>query len=134
MKKTLIALAALTAAATGVAVPSIAAADTRGAVVVHVSNDRWDHNRRDDRAEYRLDSRIDNLYDRIRMGRRSGDLSRREADRLLSRLDSIASERRRAERTGRGLTPREVASLSDRLDRLSREVRYERNDRDNRRW
>lgn len=134
MKKTLIALAALTAAATGLLVPSIAAADTRGAVVVHVSNDRWDHNRRDDRAEHRLDSRIDNLYDRIRTGRRSGDLSRREADRLLSRLDSISAERRRAERTGRGLSPREVASLSDRLDRLSREVRYERNDHDNRRW
>jgi hypothetical protein len=133
MKKTLIAIAALTAAATGIMAPSMAAAQTRGAVVVQVSNDRWDHNRRDDRAEYRLDSRIDNLYERIRMGRRTGDISRREADRLLSRLDSISSERRRAERTGRGLSPREVASLSDRLDRLSREVRYERNDHDNRR-
>lgn len=133
MKKTLIAIAALTAAATGVMAPSMAAAQTRGAVVVQVSNDRWDHNRRDDRAEYRLDSRIDNLYERIRMGRRTGDISRREADRLLSRLDSISSERRRSERTGRGLSPREVASLSDRLDRLSREVRYERNDNDNRR-
>lgn len=134
MKKTLIALAALTAAATGIAAPAIAMADTRGAVVVRVDNERWDHNHRDDRAEYRLDSRIDNLYDRIRMGRRTGDISRREADRLLSRLDSIQAERRRAERTGRGLSSREVAVLSDRLDRLSREVRYERNDRDNRRW
>ncbi len=134
MKKTLIALAALTAAATGIAAPAIAMADTRGATVVRVDYDRWDHNRRDDRAEYRLDSRIDNLYDRIRMGRRTGDLSRREADRLLSRLDSIQAERRRAERTGRGLSSREVAVLSDRLDRLSREVRYERNDHDNRRW
>ena len=134
MKKTLIALAALTAAATGIAAPAIAMADTRGATVVRVDYDRWDHNRRDDRAEYRLDSRIDNLYDRIRMGRRTGDISRREADRLLSRLDSIQAERRRAERTGRGLSSREVAVLSDRLDRLSREVRYERNDRDNRRW
>lgn len=134
MKKTLLAIAALTAAATGVMAPSIAAADTRGAVVVHVSNDRWDHNRRDDRAEYRLDSRIENLYDRIRAGRRTGDISRREAERLFSRLDSISYERKRAERTGRGLSPREVAVLSDRLDRLSREVRYERNDHDNRRW
>jgi hypothetical protein len=132
MKKTLIALAALTAAATGIMAPAMAMADTRGAVVVHVSNDRWDHNRRDDRAENRLDGRINNLYDRIRMGRRTGDISRRESDRLLSRLDSISAERRRAERTGRGLSPREVASLSDRLDRLSREVRYERNDNDNR--
>ncbi len=134
MKKTLIAIAALTAAATGIMAPAMAVADTRSAAVVRVSNDRWDHNRRDDRAEYRLDSRIENLYDRIRAGRRTGDISRREAERLFSRLDSISAERKRAERTGRGLTPREFASLSDRLDRLSREVRYERNDHDNRRW
>jgi len=134
MKKTLIALAALTAAATGIAAPAMAIADTRGAAVVRVDYDRWDRNGRDDRAEYRLDRRIENLYDRIRAGRRTGDISRREAQRLFSRLDSISYERKRAERTGRGLSPREVAVLSDRLDRLSREVRYERNDHDNRRW
>jgi len=133
MKKTLIAIAALTAAATGIMAPAMALADTRGAAIVHVSNDRWDHNRRDDRAEYRLDGRIEALYDRIRMGRRSGDISRREAERLFSRLDSISAERKRAERTGRGLSPREVAALSDRLDRLAREVRYERNDNNDRR-
>lgn len=132
MKKTLIALAAVTAAATGLAVPAFAAPPT--AQIVRVDYDRWDRNHRDDRAEYRLDSRIDALYDRIRDGRRSGGLSRTEADRLLRRLDGIAAERRRAERTGRGLNQREVAALSDRLDRLSREVRYERHDRDNRRW
>lgn len=131
MKKTLIALAALTAAASGIAAPAMA--DARPAVV-RADYERWDHNRRDDRAEYRLDSRIDALHDRIRMGRRTGDLSRVEADRLLRRLDSIRAERRRAERTGRGLAPREVAMLSERVDRLSRDIRYERNDRDNRRW
>ena len=129
MKKTLIALAAVTAAATGLAVPAVA--DTRTATIVRVD---YDYNRRDDRIEHRLDSRIDNLYDRIRAGRRTGDLSRVETDRLLRRLDSIAAERRRAERTGRGLSPREAASLNDRLDRLSREVRFERHDRDGRRW
>ena len=134
MKKTLIALAAFTAAATGIAAPAMAIADTRGAAVVRVDYDRWDRNGRDDRAEYRLDRRIENLYDRIRMGRRTGDISRREAQRLVSRLDSISYERKRAERTGRVLSPREVAVLSDRLDRLSREIRYERNDHDNRRW
>jgi len=133
-QKTLIALATLAAAATGLAAPAMAA-DVKA--VVRVDYDRqggWNDRRhggyRDDRASYQLDERIDRLQDRIRLGERSGQLNRREASRLRDRLDRIESTKRSFERSGRGLDGREVAMLDDSLDRLSADIRDERSDRD----
>lgn len=144
-RNTLIALAVAASALTGMAAPAFA--DTRAVITVS-SNDRggrWDDNRnggrwddhrgggrQNDRAEFRIDNRIDNLRDRIQQGRRSGAISRREGERLESRLRDIVSLKRSYERSGRGLNRQEVATLESRLDGLSGQVRNER--RDVNRW
>lgn len=123
-KTTLIALAAAAAALTAAAAPMNASADPawgRG-------HDRGDWNHRDDRAQMQLRQRIDTLDSRIDMGRRTGDLSGREARRLSRELNNISWQVRDAERSGRGLSPAEYASLSARLDRLSMQVRENRHD------
>ena len=147
MKKTLIALAATAAVMTAVAAPAIAtAAPFQARVVVVAHNDRGDHrdNRghdgrggwqgRDYGATSQLNAKIERLDDRIDQGRRSGQLSWREGTRLDNELRSIISQKRNYERSGRGLTRSEYAQLDNRLDRLTGQIRYERNDRDNRRW
>lgn len=137
-QKTLIALATLAAAATGLAAPAMAG-DVRA--VVRVDYDRhggWDDHGRhggwddrdDNRGAYQLDERIDRLQDRIRMGERTGQLNRREAFRLRDRLDRIEATKRAYERSGRGLDRREVAMLSDSLDRLADDIHDQRSDRD----
>ena len=74
--------------------------------------------------KYQLDQRID-------VGERNRQLSRREATRLRNELNSLV----RLERTYMrgGLSVRERAELDRRYDRLSVQVRMERRDRDNRR-
>ena len=87
----------------------------------------------DQRSDRQIESRIDNIHDRISDGRRFNRISIREATRLTTRLDGINDLKRDYMRTGRGLDRREKAQLNARLDKLSTEVRYERHDRDNRR-
>jgi len=118
--KTLIALAASAAALTAAAVPMAADA----APAWH----RVDRNHRDDRSGMQLQARIGNLDTRIEMGRRSGQLSGMEARRLSRELSRLSVQVRAAERSGRGLSPAEYASLNARLDRLSMQVQSNRHD------
>jgi hypothetical protein len=73
-----------------------------------------------------------NLDRRIDQGVRTGQLSRREATRLTSELNSLV----RLERTymRNGLNQRERLELNRRYDALSAKVRYERRDHNGRRW
>lgn len=78
-----------------------------------------------------INQRQAQLDRRIDQGVRNGQLSRREATRLRSEFNSLArleSQYRRG-----GLSSWERNDLDRRFDRLSAQIRYERNDRDNRR-
>lgn len=127
MKKALIPVLALAAAA--VAVPAAAQNYDR-----HDRNDRYERNHdRDDyrnwqsisQRKYQLDRRIDN-------GLRNGSLSRREAGRLKTELNSLVRLERSYLRGG--LTRWERSDLDRRYDRLAVQVRIERRDRDDRRY
>jgi hypothetical protein len=74
--------------------------------------------------KYNLDQRID-------VGQRNGQLSRREATRLRSELNSLVRLEYSYQRGG--LSARERQELDRRYDQLSRQVREERRDRDDRR-
>ena len=136
---TLIALAAATATLTALAAPMAASAAPTAIVKIDMRGHHgWDRrggpdwNRRDDRGSAQLGDRISNLQSRIYMGRRSGDLSLREASRLNGELDRISWQTRNAERSGRGLNGREYSELSARLDNLSAQVYNNRHDHN--RW
>jgi hypothetical protein len=132
MKKTLITLAAVAAALTTLSAPAIASA--KPAHVVVVSDHRssgWNH--RDDRASAQLSARIARLDSRIDQGRRTGQISLREGRRLNNELNLISSQKRSFERSGRGLSVKEISQLDNRLDRLQDQIRYEKTDRNNRR-
>lgn len=68
---------------------------------------------------------------RIDQGVRNGQLSRREATRVRSEFNGLARLENQYRRGG--LTAWERSDLDRRFDRLSASIRYERNDRDNRR-
>ncbi len=74
--------------------------------------------------KYNLDRRID-------VGQRNGQLSRREASRLRAELNQLVRLEYSYQRGG--VSARERADLDRRYDSLSRQVREERRDRDNRR-
>lgn len=76
-----------------------------------------------------INQRQANLDRRIDQGVRRGDLTRGEAIRLRSEFRQIAYLENRYRRTGNGLSQWERQDLDRRFDRLSRQVRYERNDR-----
>ena len=75
--------------------------------------------------KYNLDRRID-------QGLRNRSLSRREADRLKAELNSLVRLERSYMRGGLSRTERN--DLERRYDRLAAQIRFERNDRDGRRW
>ena len=79
-----------------------------------------------------LEQRKLQLDRRIDQGLRSGQLTRREAWFLRNEFDSIARIEARYRMTG-GLSPREVADLDNRFDRLSSHIRDARRD-DERRY
>lgn len=113
---------ALVLAAASVAVPATASAQSyRG--------DRYEQNYRGwqpiAQRKYQLDRRID-------QGQRNGQLSRREAGRLRTELNALVRLEYSYQRGG--LSARERLELDRRYDRLSQQVRYERRDRDDRRW
>jgi opacity protein-like surface antigen len=74
-----------------------------------------------------IDQRQEQLQRRIDRGVARGDLTRREAYRLQSQMRDIA--RLEARYRMNGLSGWERADLDNRLDRLSAQVRFERNDR-----
>jgi Skp family chaperone for outer membrane proteins len=120
-KKALIPVLALVAAS--IAVP--AAAQTYG------HGNRAPAYQQHDRNWQAISQRKFNLDRRIDQGERNRSLSRREASRLRSELNSLVRLERDYMRGG--LSVRERRDLDQRYDRLSRQVRMERNDRDNRR-
>ena len=125
MKKALIPVLAIAAAS--VAVP--AAAQNYDRHDRHDRGDRYEQNRGGwqsiNQRKYQLDRRID-------VGLRNGSLSRREASRLQTQLNSLVRLERNYMRGG--LTRWERNDLDSRYDRLAVQVRMERRDRDNRRY
>lgn len=79
-----------------------------------------------------INQRQANLDHRIDQGVRSGALTRGEAARLRAEFHDIAALEVRYRRSGGGLNSAEIADLDRRFDRLSAQIRYERNDRDDR--
>jgi Ni/Co efflux regulator RcnB len=73
-----------------------------------------------------VNQRQSNLYNRIEQGVRNGSLTRPEARQLRNRF----TNRYRAG----GLSLRERRDLDQRFDALSRQIRVERNDRQDRRY
>jgi hypothetical protein len=78
-----------------------------------------------------INQRQAQLDRRIDMGVRNGDLTRREAVNLRAEFQTIARLEMRYRRTG-GLQRWEMRDLDRRMDALSRKIRYERHDRDDR--
>ncbi|MFN3559035.1 MAG: hypothetical protein ACK4UQ_07080 [Brevundimonas sp.] len=115
---------ALVLAAASVAVPAVASAQSRH----HDNGPRYEQNRGWQpiaQRKYQLDQRID-------VGQRNGQLSRREATRLRGELNGLVRLEYGYQRGG--LSLRERQDLDRRYDSLSRQVRAERRDRDNRRY
>jgi Ni/Co efflux regulator RcnB len=79
-----------------------------------------------------INQRQTNLYNRIEQGVRNGSLTRPEARQLQNRFTTIARLENRY-RAG-GLSMRERRDLDQRFDALSRQIRVERNDRQDRRY
>jgi len=133
IKTTLIALTALASVAGGLTLPAMANAQS-AYVRADVGSgwdrrdDGWDRRGGYDRGGWQINARIERLRDWIDRAEDSGRLSHREGQRLEWRLRRIAEMKRDYERSGRGLDGREMATLNDRLDQLSADVRYEGHD------
>ena len=116
---------AIVLAAVSVAAPSFAQSYSRPAPphhgAQHAGYGAWQS----------INARQANLDRRIDQGVRNGQISRREATRLRGEFSSIL--RLEANYRRGGLTAWERQDLDRRFDRLSAQVRSERNDRDNRR-
>lgn len=80
-----------------------------------------------------INERQANLDQRIEMGVRNGSLTRSEAMRLRGEFNDLARLESRY-RSSHGLSAAERRDLDARFDRLSAQIRYERNDRDDRNW
>ena len=91
---------------------------------------------RDNSRGYRDDARIDQqirqIEHRIRRAAENRTISGREANRLLRQADQIDRLEDRYSRNG--LTRWEVQDLRQRVQNLRQQLRWERNDGDNRRW
>jgi hypothetical protein len=146
MKKTFL-IPALALVAASVALPAAAQSYGYGDRDHRDGRGRYEENHRDGRGGYRddyrggrddyrgwqsINQRQINLDRRIDQGVRNGQLSRREAMRLRAEFNQIARLEARYRRGG--LTQWERADLDRRFDRLSAQIRYERHDRDGRRW
>jgi len=79
-----------------------------------------------------VNQRQSNLYNRIEQGVRNGSLTRPEARQLQNRFENITRLENRY-RAG-GLSMRERRDLDQRFDALSRQIRTERHDRQDRRY
>ena len=123
--KTLIALAAMAAGLTAFTIPAVS--DARP-MQRHPIERSHNDNRSDMRSTAELNNRINSVETRISLGRRSGQISPREAGRLNASLNSITSLKRSYERSGRGLNFQETATLNNRLDNLSGRIHLQGHD------
>jgi hypothetical protein len=133
MRKFLISAAVTAAAATMVAAPASAQ---------HRGHDRGGWDQRDNRgygqhnanrqAVNQLMRDLDRAESQIQRGVQRGNISQREAQSLRREAANIRQRLQRASRNG--LSRGEVNELRMRIDRLEQRVRYERRDRDGRRW
>lgn len=123
--KTLIALAALATSLTALTLPAVS--DARP-IQRHPVERSHNDNRSDMRGSADLNSRIATIESRIGEGRRSGQLSLRETSRLKASLNSITALKRSYERSGRGLNGQQTATLNNRLDNLSGQIRLQAHD------
>jgi hypothetical protein len=123
-------LLTLVAAATVLAAPAISTAQPAFHSTAAIGGFRGAHF--DTRASAELNGRIGSLETRISLGRRSGAISFREATRLTGKLNEVTALKRSFERSGRGLTGMEVATLNARLDALSGQVRVQARDNNRR--
>jgi hypothetical protein len=120
--KTTITLAAIAATLMTLTAPAMVNAQPLTHMTVAYNNHFDAH------ASADLNARINNLQTRIDMGKRTRQLSFREASRLSSQLSSIISTKRSFERSGRGLDGREVATLNSKLDDLSARIHVQAHD------
>jgi|GEM_PF-289576 len=84
------------------------------------------------RDDDRIDMQIRQIEDRIRMAAQQRRISPREADALLRQARAIDQLEDRYSRNG--LTQWEVQDLRQRVQNLRQQLRFERQDGDNRRW
>lgn len=80
-----------------------------------------------------VNARQARLENRINQGIRNGSLSRREATRLRNEFRSLSRLEAQYRRSRPGLTANERRDLDRRFDRLSAQIRVERQDRNNHR-
>ena len=89
---------------------------------------------RDDRGWQSINARQANLDRRIDQGVRNGSLTRAEAARLRAEFQDIVRLEAQYRRSGNGLNQVERQDLDRRFDLLSRRIRDERSDNDDRGW
>lgn len=83
-------------------------------------------------AAQSINDRQAELYNRIEAGVRSGDLTRQEAQRLRAEFDALTRLETQYRATGGGISDSERRELERQLDDLSRQVRVDRRDGDDR--
>lgn len=86
------------------------------------------HAERQEARNDELDGRIQHARDSLQRGWSNHQLSRREYSRLSSRLNGIIAEKRRDERSGRGIDRDELARLNAQLDDLHHDTRVQKFD------
>jgi len=79
-----------------------------------------------------IENQLDQIANRIERAEQRRQVSRREAQSLLRRADQIDRQHDRFARNG--LDRREFAELQRQVNDLKQQLRFERQDRDNRRW
>ena len=100
--------------------------DSRGEWVAHPANGYDRRGGYRDRAgTWDIDTQISRLDDRIERGRNDGSLSRRESYRARLALNSIRQDEQNRRNDG-SLSDRDQSRLQARLDRLTDEVRLDR--------
>ena len=82
----------------------------------------------DIQASKRIDVRIQSLKSDLNQGQRSGRISRKEATRLSGNINTVASLKRNYDRSGRGLTTFEVATLNAKIDTVAGQIRAQAHD------
>ena len=134
MRKTLIALAAASVLASGLATAANTTRHDFGSVgfveVQHNDRYEWRDNRWDDRAQ-NINEREARIRTRIDRGHNTGRLTDFEARRLYRQLNIIEAKERTFMQDGR-LNHREDAELRRNLDRLADNVRTQMRDDDRR--
>lgn len=75
-----------------------------------------------------INAREENQQDRIQQGVKSGELTRREAERLEAEQARIAVNEKYARRSGDGLSPQERARLEKELNKSSKDIYKQKHD------